>query len=111
MYRTKEDQIKLCGGILASGKCANGNANLPGTSMHEAGLAFDISYKNISVSEYAKLKEIAVKHNFLVSNTSSGVYGNRECWHFDYTGFKSKFWYGDPKITNAIKAAHGECSS
>lgn len=112
MYRTREQQVALCGTIQVDGRCSNPNANLPGTSMHEAGLAFDTQLKKssapqgLSAEEWNLLREIGYKYHWELSSTSGGQYGARESWHFDYTGFNDKFWYGEPKIANAIDAAN-----
>lgn len=109
MFRSKEDQIRICGGVKADGRCTNPKANPPGTSMHEAGLAFDVSWRQMSVSDYNQLVSVASQHHWAVSRTTG--YGTYESWHFDYTGFQPEFWYGKPNITNAINAANGQCST
>lgn len=107
IYRTPEDQISLYN------KVGGTQANKPGTSMHEAGLAVDINWQGLSAADYWIFRNMAPTYKFKIA-TKDGVereYGKNECWHFDYIGFKDKFWYGAPKITNAINAAHGQCSS
>jgi hypothetical protein len=113
MYRSHDQQASECGTVSPDGKtCSNPNANPPGMSMHEAGLAFDTQLKKntspngLTADQWNLLRTIGATYHFQVSDTSGGQYGAKESWHFDYTGFKDKFWYGQPKITNAIDAAN-----
>ena len=106
MFRTREEQEKLCGGLKSDGKCNNPLANPPGSSMHEAGLAMDINAEEMSLSEYETFKTLALKYNFKVASSSGGVKSAAEAWHFDYTALDNQYWYGEPKISNAIAAAN-----
>jgi len=112
MYRSHQQQVDLCGSVQPSGHCTNPNANPPGTSMHEAGLAFDARLEckghpnGLSKQSWNTLNQISKKYQWQLSNTSGGTYCARESWHYDYIGFKDKYWYGQPQITNAINAAN-----
>ncbi|MCX6808334.1 MAG: M15 family metallopeptidase [Candidatus Berkelbacteria bacterium] len=132
MYRTHHKQICLCmtndtaeqaacmardessitstDYLKANGKCKNTNANPPGASMHEAGLAFDINIKSFTEAQWNVLKTIAPNFNFNISKTSKGVFKNAEAWHFDYIGLENQYWYGAPKISNAITSANKTCN-
>lgn len=112
MFRTREKQVGLCKGTYINSegktKCKNSLANPPGNSMHEAGLAIDTSVnskdsRKLTRNQYRVLVNIMGKYNFELDNTN---YGAGESWHLDYIGTKDKYWYGQPKITNAINAAN-----
>lgn len=114
MFRSRADQISMCGRVV-NGRCTNNRwAAPPGNSLHEAGLAVDIglqasgnakSSSGLNSSQYSQFKAIAVRHRFAVNSGSRGVFGAGESWHFDYVGLKDRFWYGQPKMANAIRAA------
>lgn len=98
MFRSREQQEQLK-------KDKPDLANAPGTSMHEAGLAFDISISQMSDSDYETFKQLSLENNFAVNRGSGGRKGARESWHFDYTGLKSQgYWYGN--VPAAIEAAY-----
>lgn len=113
MFRTRQDQIDLCGS--PTGPCKSSLVNPPGASMHEAGLAFDLGLQaagrayhkqGVDAVEYEQFKQIATKHGWQVNSGSRGRFGAGESWHFDYIRLKDQYWYGAPKITNAIAAAN-----
>lgn len=79
-------------------------ANEPGQSMHEAGLAIDVNWKAMSDTDYKTFLDIAAANQWEVANHAGR--GTAESWHFDYAALKDQYWYGEPKISNAIAAAN-----
>ena len=104
MFRSRADQIRICN-PAPDGHCQNPNANRPGNSLHEAGLAFDVSQNNMTREDYNTLVSISSKYNWKVSRTTG--YGTYESWHFDYTGTQ----YSYANVGAAIDAANSSCST
>lgn len=95
MYRTAEGQENVA-------QTTTDFARAPGSSFHEAGLAFDAELKGYDSKSYQKLRSLAAKYSFKSVGTKLGA---SEDQHFNYTPGLNKFGTSTKGRTKAITAS------
>jgi hypothetical protein len=63
-YRTYERAKKICGAIMANGRCTNGLSSLPGSSRHGWAAAFDWQLTISWINEHGHKTTAARRHQF-----------------------------------------------